>query len=76
MVLKMELDFEELMIIQEQAHEFALSIFNDIRDYFLDLEYFIDKLLKISANVIASTDGVFITADDIFNYNLCKYHAC
>ena len=72
----MELDFEELMIIQEQAHEFALSIFNDIRDYFLDLEYFIDKLLKISANVIASTDGVFITADDIFNYNLCKYHAC
>ena len=72
----MELDFEELIISNEQAHEFALSIFNDIRDYFLDLEYFIDKLLKISANVIASTDGVFITADDIFNYNLCKYHAC
>ena len=72
----MNFDFEELMISEEQAHEFALSIFNDIRDYFLDLEYFIDKLLKISANVIVGADGIFITADDIFNYNLCKYHAC
>ena len=72
----MELDFEELMISQEQAHEFALSIFSDIRDYFLNLEYFIDKILKISANVIMNTDDIFITANDIFNYNLCKYHAC
>ena len=69
----MELDFEELMISQEQAHEFALSIFSDIRDYFLDLENFKNELLKISTNVIMSTDGIFITSDDIFNYEFLKY---
>ena len=65
----MELDFEDLIISEEQAHSFALAVFNDIRNYFLDL----NSLLKFSANVIQNIDSIFIIADNIYNYGLCKY---
>ena len=52
----MELDFEDLIISEEQAHSFALAVFNDIRNYFLDLENYINSILKFSANVIQNID--------------------
>ena len=69
----MELDFEELIISNEQAHSFALAICNDIKNYFLDLENYINKLLKFSANIIQNIDGVFITLDNIYKYANCIY---
>ena len=69
----MELDFEKLIISEEQAHSFALAVFNDIRNYFLDQENYINSLLKFSANVILSIDGIYIIANNIYNYSLCKY---
>lgn len=69
----MELDFENLIISEEQAHSFALAIFNDIRNYFLDIENYINSLLKISANVIQNVDSIFIIADDLYNYNIRIY---
>lgn len=69
----MELNFEDLIISKEQAHNFAMSIFNDIKEYFLDLENIKNEILKISTNVILTTEGLLITSEDIFNYNLCKY---
>lgn len=69
----MELDFEKLIISEEQAHSFALAVFNDIRNYFLDLEKYINSILIFSANVIQNIDSIFIIADNIYNYGLCKY---
>lgn len=69
----MDLDFEELIISEEQAHSFALSIFNDVKNYFLDFEKYINSIFEISSNLIQSIDGVFILADNIYNYSHCNY---
>lgn len=73
----MEIDLENMIISEEQAHLFAVDIYNDVIKYFKELDEYFSKVFKdleeLVANAVFTLGGAVIIRDNPYQYNLCNY---
>lgn len=73
----MEIDLENMIMTEEQAHLFAVDIYNDIVQYFKELDEFwnnVDKYFgELVYKSIVSIAGVIEKCASSYQYSLCNY---
>ena len=73
----MEIDLENMIMTEEQAHLFAVDIYNDIVQYFKELDEFwnnVDKYFgELVYKSIVSIAGVIEKCTSSYQYSLCNY---
>lgn len=73
----MEIDLENMIISEEQAHRFAVDIYNDVIKYFQELDEYCNQLYsnleELVSKAVCTLDGEVIIRDNTYQYNLCKY---
>lgn len=73
----MEIDLENMIISEEQAHRFAVDIYNDVIKYFQELDEYCNQLYhhfdELVSKAVCTLDGEVIICDNFHQYNLCKY---
>lgn len=73
----MEIDLENMIISEEQAHRFAVDIYNDVIKYFQELDEYCNQLYhhfdELVSKAVCTLDGEVIIRDNFHQYNLCKY---
>lgn len=73
----MEIDLKNMIISEEQAHRFAVDIYNDVIKYFQELDEYCNQLYhhlnELVSKAVCTLDGEVIIRDNFHQYNLCKY---
>ena len=73
----MEIDLENMIMSEEQAHLFAVDIYNEVVQYFKELDEHFSKVCKFleefAVNAVLTLGGAIIIRDNSYQYNLCKY---
>lgn len=73
----MEIDLENMIMSEEQAHLFAVDIYSDAIKYFKELDEYwniTDKFLEeLIHKTILSIAGVLAERNNSYQYNLCNY---
>lgn len=73
----MELDLENMIMSEEQAHLFAVYIYSDVIKYFKELDEYwsnVDKYLEeLVYKIILSITGVIEKCKNSYKYSLCNY---
>lgn len=66
----MEIGLENMIMSEEQAHLFAVDIYNEVVQYFKELDKYFGELVYKS---IVSIAGVLAERNNSYQYNLCNY---
>lgn len=73
----MEIDLENMIISEEQAHLFAVDIYNDVIKYFKELDEHSSRVFMLLEELVAKAvfnlGGAVIIRDNVYQYNLCNY---
>ena len=67
----MEIDLENMIISEEQAHRFAVDIYNDVIKYFQELDEYCNQLYhrldELVSKAVCTLDGEVIIRKKIFS---------
>ena len=73
----MEIDLENMIMSEEQAHLFAVDIYNEVVQYFKELDEFWNKaysyLEELAYKVVLNVAGSITLQEGSYQYSLCNY---
>lgn len=73
----MEIDLDNMIMSEEQAHLFAVNIYNEVVQYFKELDEYWNNADKYWEELIYKTilgiAGVVTRRESSYQYNLCNY---